>query len=61
MTIQFAPLIRRNQTVTFIEVTIMQAQTGEEMFDIIATYHDLLRKSGSKAQPEKKFFLKNSF
>ena len=31
----------------------MQAQTVEKKFDIIATYHDLLRKSGLKAQPEK--------
>ena len=46
MTKQFAPSIRRNQAVTFIDDTIMQAQAVEEMFDIIATYHDLLRKSG---------------
>ena len=40
----------------------MQAQTVEEMFDIIATYHDLLRKSGLKSQPEKKklFFEKST-
>ena len=31
----------------------MRAQNVEEMFDIIATYHDILRKSGLKAQPEK--------
>ena len=53
MTIHFAPLIKRNQAVTYIDDTIMQAQTVEEKFDIIATYHDLLRKSGLKAQPEK--------
>ena len=61
MTIHFAPLIKRNQAVTYIDDTIMQAQTVEEMFDIIATFHDLLRKSGLKAQPEKtKFFFKKS-
>ena len=60
MKIHFAPLIKRNQAVTYIDDTIMQAQTVEEMFDIIATYHDLLRKSGLNAQPEKKqhFFLR---
>ena len=54
MTIHFAPLIKRNQAVTCIDDTIMKAQTIEEMFDIIATYHDIIRKSGLKAQPEKK-------
>ena len=54
MTIHFAPLIKRNQAVTNIHDTITQAQTVDEMFDIIATKHDLLRKSGLKAQPEKK-------
>ena len=39
----------------------MQAQTVEERFDIIATYHDLLRKSGLKAQSEKnEFFFEKS-
>ena len=62
MTIHFAPLIKRNQAVTYIDDTIMQAQTVEEMFDIFATYHDLLRKSGLKAQPEKNknFFEKST-
>ena len=54
MTIPFAPLIERNQAVIYFVDEIMQAQTVEEMFDIIATCHDLLRKSGLKVQPEKK-------
>ena len=37
----------------------MQAQDKTEMFEIIDKYHELLRKSGLKAQPEKtKFFLR---
>ena len=36
--------------------TIIQAQTVEAKFDIIVTYHDLLRKSGLKAQPEKNIY-----
>ena len=59
MTIHFAPLIRKKQAVTYIDDTIMQAQDETEMFEIIDKYHELLRKSGLKAQPEKtKFFLR---
>ena len=62
MTIHFAPLIKRNQAVTYVDDTIMQAQTVEEVFDIFATYHVLLRKSGLKAQPEKKLiFFKEEY
>ena len=59
MTIHFTPLIRNNQAITYIDDTIMQAQTQNEMFRIIVHYHHLLRKSALKAQPEKtKFFLR---
>ena len=59
MTIHFAPLIKRKQAITYIDDTIMQAQTENEMFEIIENYHLLLRKAGLKAQPEKtKFFLR---
>ena len=59
MTIHFAPLIRKKQAITYIDETIMQAQDKIEMFEIIDKYHELLRISGLKAQPEKtKFFLR---
>ena len=59
MTIHFAPLIKSRQAVTYIDDTIMQAQTAEEMYSIVKTYHLLLRKAGLKALPEKtKFFLR---
>ena len=59
MTIHFAPLIRKKQAITYIDDTIMQAQDKIEMFEIIDKYHELLRISGLKAQPEKtKFFLR---
>ena len=59
MTIHFAPLIRKKQAITYLDDTIMQAQDETEMFEIIDKYHELLRKSGLKAQPEKtKFFLR---
>ena len=43
MTINFAPLIKRKQAVTDKDDTIMQAKTVEEMFEIIVTYHEVLR------------------
>ena len=59
MTIHFAPLIKKKQAITYIDDTIMQSQTINEMFEIIDKYHELLRKAGLKAQPEKtKFFLR---
>ena len=37
----------------------MQAQDESEMFEITGMYHELLRESGLKAQPEKtKVFLR---
>ena len=47
------------QAITYIDDTIVQAQTETEKFEIIDKYHHLLRKSGLKAQPEKtKLFLR---
>ena len=56
MTIHFDPLIRRKQAITYIYDTIMQSQTRGEMFTIINEYHNLLRKAGLKAAPDKTFF-----
>ena len=56
MTIHFDPHIRKRQAITYIDDTIMQSQTGVEMFTIINEYHTLLRKAGSKAPPDKTFF-----
>ena len=59
MTIQFAPLIKRKKAITYIDDTLMQAETKPEMMDIIQEYHRLLRASGLKAAPEKtNFFLR---
>ena len=35
----------------------MQSQTEAEIFEIINKYHELLRKSGLKTQPEKTKFV----
>ena len=57
MTIHFEPLIKK-QAISYIVDTIMQSQTNGKLFSIIHEYHDLLRKAGLKAAPEKTFFLK---
>ena len=56
-TIQFEPMIRKKQAITYIDDTIMQSQTRGEMFTIINEYHTLLRKAGLKATADKTFFL----
>ena len=56
MTILFEPLIKKKQAITFIGDTIFQSQTKGEMFSNIHEYHNLLRKAGLKAAPEKNFF-----
>ena len=56
MTIHFEPLIKKKQAITYIDDTIMQSQNKGEMFSIIDEYHNLLRKAGLKAAPEKTFF-----
>ena len=60
MTIHFDPLMKRRQTITHIDDTIMQSQTRVEMFTIINEYHTLLRKAGLKGAPDKTFFSEES-
>ena len=57
MTIHFEPLNKKKQAITYIDDTIMQSQNKGEMFSIIHEYHNLLRKAGLKAAPEKNFLL----
>ena len=57
MTIHFEPLIKKKQAITYIDHTIMQSQNKGEMFSIIHEYHNLLRKAGLRAAPEKTYFL----
>ena len=56
MTIHFDPLIKKRQSILYIDDTIMQSQTKHEMFTIINEYYTLLRKAGLKAAPDKTFF-----
>ena len=57
MTILFEPLIKKKQAITYIDDTIMQSQNKGAIISIIHEYHNLLRKAGLKAAPEKTFFL----
>ena len=57
MITHFEPLIKRKQAITYMDDTIIQSQNKGEMFSFIHEYHNLLRKAGSKAVPEKTFFL----
>ena len=63
MTIQFATLIKRKKAITYIDDTLMQADTKSEMMDINQGYHRLPRASRLKAAPEKTnfFFRKVQF
>ena len=56
MTTHFDPLIKKRQSNTYIDDTIMQSQNKNEMFTNINEYHNLLRKAGLKAAPDKSFF-----
>ena len=56
MTIHFDPFIKKKQTITYIDDTIMQSQNKNEMFTIVNEYHTLLRTAGLKAAPDKTFF-----
>ena len=56
MTIHFDPLIKKKLAITYIDDTIMQSQSKNEMFTVIQEHHTLLRKAGLKAAPDKTFF-----
>ena len=40
----FGPLIKEKKAVTYIDYTLLNSNTKEEMFNIIKEYHSLLRK-----------------
>ena len=56
MTINFDPLIKKRQAITYSDDTIMQSQSKDEMFTVINEYHTLLRRAGLKAAPDETFF-----
>ena len=56
MTIQFDPVIKRKQAITYNDDTVMQSQNENEMLTFINEYHSLLRKANLKAGPDITFF-----
>ena len=60
MAINFEPLVKKKQAITYLDDSFLQSQIKGEMFTIIHEYHQLLRKGGLKAAPNKThFFLRN--
>ena len=55
MAINFEPLVKK-QAITYLDDSLLQSQTKGEMFTIIHEYHQLLRKGGLKAAPDKTHF-----
>ena len=59
MAINFEPLIQKKKSITYLDDSLLESQTKEEMFTNIHEYHQLLRKRGLKAAPDKtQFFLR---
>ena len=59
MAINFEPLIKKKKAITYFDDSLLQSHTKAEMFTIIHEYHQLLRKGGLEAAPDKTdFFLR---
>ena len=56
MVINFEPLVKKKKALTYLDDSLLQSHTTAETFTIIHQYHQLLRKGGLKAAPEKKHF-----
>ena len=53
MTIQFDPVIKKKQAITYIYDTIFQSQNKDDMFTVINGYHTLLRNDDLNRAPDK--------
>ena len=56
MAINFEPLMKKKKALTYLDNSLLQSHTKAEMFTIIHEYHQLLRKGGLKAAPDKTHF-----
>ena len=56
LTTHFDPFIKKKQAIIYIDDTIMQSHSNNEMFTVINEYHTLLRRAGLKIAPDKTFF-----
>ena len=53
MAINLEPLIKKQKAITYLDDSLLQSHTKTKMFTIIHEYHQLLRKGGLKAAPDK--------
>ena len=56
MAINFELLIKKKKAITYLDHSLLQSHTKAEMFTVIHKYHQLLRKGGLKAAPDKTLF-----
>ena len=56
MAINLEPLIKKKKAISYIDDSLLQSQTKAEMFTVIHEHHQLLRKGGLKAAPDKTHF-----
>ena len=56
MAINFEPLVKKEQAITYLDDSLLQSQTKGEKFTIIHENHQLLQKGGLKAAPDKTHF-----
>ena len=56
MAINFEPLIKKKKAITYLDDSLLQSHNKTEMFTTIHDYHQLLRKGGLKAVPDKTHF-----
>ena len=56
MAINFEPLIKKKKTKTYLDDSLLQSHTTADLFTIIQENHQLLRKGGLKAAPDKTHF-----
>ena len=54
--INFEPLIKKKKAITYLDDSLLQSHTKAEMFTVIHEYHQLPRKGGLKAAPDKTHF-----
>ena len=53
MAINFETLIKKKKAITHLDDSLLQSHTKAEIFTIIQEYHQLFRKGGLKAAPDK--------
>ena len=56
MAINFEPMVKMKQAITYLDDSLLQSQTKSELLIIIHEHHQLLRKGGYKAAPDKTHF-----